>query len=174
MNPKLTTNVEFVNNFYKLTNKKYVPLFLQNMNFLDEYEANFAYSLWLNFTKKFGNDKEITEEIIDEFNNFYFEIQNKNSNKNESNELIELNYKILSNLPNSFYIVFGSSINPNVDNVKVVNSLVIPNIGETIIYDKKVYLVTAKTITYQHVFKYDLNNSDRGKEMIFIFVKQDF
>lgn len=172
-NPKLMSNIEFDGNYYVLKNNNYCPLFLQQINFKDEYEANFVYALWINYSKSL-KDKIINQNIIDNFNNLLDNI-NLNININDdTNEITNKNFDILRNIPNSFNIVFGSEINENLSNIKVIESLIIPNINDIIFYDKKHYLVINKMINYQQILNYELNQNGRGREMIYIFVKHNF
>ena len=48
--------------------------------------------------------------------------------------------------------------------------MIIPNIGETIIYGKEHYKINNKIISYKQVQDYELNQEGRGGEMIWVFV----
>lgn len=75
--------------------------------------------------------------------------------------------------PNNIFIVFGTKVNNKRDNVTAIKTLVVPNIGEQLYFDKKHYRVIDKVISYQQVFNYtELDNPDRGGEMITLFVKE--
>lgn len=69
-----------------------------------------------------------------------------------------------------FFIVYGKHINNNFDNVKSISTRVIPNIGETIIAFDGRLKVNDKVITYKHVENYELDDPNRGGEMVYVFV----
>ena len=74
--------------------------------------------------------------------------------------------------PNCIFIVFGRVVNKDFSNVKSIITKVVPNIGESIIFEKILYRVTDKNINYTSVEDFDdINDVDRGKETIWIFVK---
>lgn len=79
-------------------------------------------------------------------------------------------YNIVSNIKTSFFIVFGKDINKDFSNIKSIESLIIPNIGETIIYRNEHYKINNKIISYQMVEGYELNQEGRGGEMVWVFV----
>lgn len=88
----------------------------------------------------------------------------------EIKSLINDVYNIVSNMKASFNIVFGKDVNKNFSNIKAIESLIIPNIGETIIYGNEYYKINDKVISYQQVQDYKLNQEGRGGEMIWVFV----
>ena len=92
----------------------------------------------------------------------------------ESNEEIKetLTYieNYISNVKASFFIVFGKDVNKDFSNIKAIESLIIPNIGETIIYGNNHYKINNKIISYNEVQDYELNQEGRGGEMIWVFV----
>ena len=70
----------------------------------------------------------------------------------------------------AIFIVFGEEVAKDFSNIKSIQTKVIPNIGEEIIFEGILYKVHRKVINYKHVEDYDLKDKDRGKEMICIFV----
>jgi len=74
--------------------------------------------------------------------------------------------------PDCIFIVFGAIINKDFSNVKSIATKVVPNIGESILFEKISYKVTDKNINYTSVEDFDdIDDPDRGKETIWIFVK---
>lgn len=74
--------------------------------------------------------------------------------------------------PNCIFLVFGNEVKKDFSNVKSITTKVVPNIGESIIIFKEQYTVVSKNINYSSVEDYDnLNDADRGKETIWIYLK---
>lgn len=74
--------------------------------------------------------------------------------------------------PKGFFIVFGKLANSDFSNMKFIETKVIPNIGEKISLKQGTFEVIDKLINLKNVEDYELDNPDRGGEMIFIFTKQ--
>lgn len=93
----------------------------------------------------------------------------------EKIEYLQTDVELLLNKtikPDFIFVVIGSEINKNRDNIKVIKTLIVPNINEHIFFNKRQYLVTGKVINYQQVFEYEeLSSEGRGGEMITVFVK---
>ena len=70
----------------------------------------------------------------------------------------------------AFFVVFGDEITKDMSNVKVIETKVIPNIGEQINFQDKNWRVKDKLISYKQVEGYDIKDPDRGGEMIYCFV----
>ena len=67
--------------------------------------------------------------------------------------------------------VFGNTTLNDHSNVKAVNTKLIPNVGDEVFLNKKIYTVTGKLINYSQIENYDLNDPDRGGEIIYVFLK---
>lgn len=76
----------------------------------------------------------------------------------------------MKNLDNIF-VVFGSNIESTFENVKSINTKVIPGIGDFISLKEGLYKVESRLIDYKQVQGYDKNSTERGGEMIYLFVK---
>lgn len=72
----------------------------------------------------------------------------------------------------SIFVIFDDVIAEDFSNMQTINTRVIPNIGDTIRVRSNNYLVTNRVIVYSHVEGYELNDPDRGSEVIFIYVKK--
>ena len=73
--------------------------------------------------------------------------------------------------PTCIFIVFGKHVEKDFSNVKSIVTKVVPNIGESIIFEKGLYRVKDKNINYTSVEGFDdIDDVDRGKETIWIFV----
>lgn len=71
----------------------------------------------------------------------------------------------------SIFLVFGTKLNNDLDNVQVLNSIIIPNTDDTISFDSKRWKVIGKHISYSNVQEYEyFDDPDRGAELIYIFV----
>lgn len=77
----------------------------------------------------------------------------------------------IDNQPNSFFVIFGKSIDKDGSNIKVVHTLVIPNVNDTIKINKHRYRVTDRIIDYSQVENHVLDSDERGKESIYIFLE---
>jgi len=79
----------------------------------------------------------------------------------------------LTNLmPTSMMVVDGPVFREDRSNVRVVNTTVIPNIGDHIFLGGKTYKVNFKNINYSQVEDYELEEEGRGSEMVYVFVTQ--
>lgn len=68
----------------------------------------------------------------------------------------------------SFFVIFGDKPNEDFSNVRVINSLIIPQIGNTIRCFNKVLRVVDVFIDYKNVDKYEKDDPDRGGEYVYI------
>lgn len=67
-------------------------------------------------------------------------------------------------------LVFGNEIDKDFSNVKTIDTKIVPNVGEEIMIKQGLFKVKRKIINYKNVEDYDLDSSERGGEMIYIFV----
>lgn len=72
--------------------------------------------------------------------------------------------------PTCIFIVDGNYLKEDLSNMKVIDTKVVPNIGERIHFRGETRKVVNKVINYSQVESYDLKDLDRGKEMIYIFI----
>lgn len=100
----------------------------------------------------------------------YYEEKENSSILDESKTDIQIILEHIDNQPKSFFIVFGSKLNEDFKNIKLINSLVIPNNGDIINYNKTKWLIQNKMIDYSQVENHDLNSDERGRENIYVFV----
>lgn len=70
------------------------------------------------------------------------------------------------------FVIFGNTVDEDLSNMKTINTRVIPNIGDTIVVKNDRYLVHNRLIYYSNVEGYELNDPDRGSEVIFIYVNK--
>ena len=68
------------------------------------------------------------------------------------------------------FLVFGDKIKEDFSNVKSIDTTIVPNIGEELVLKSGWYKVRRKSINYMHVEDYELDSTERGGEMIYIFV----
>lgn len=71
----------------------------------------------------------------------------------------------------SFFVVFGDKPNEDFSNVRVINSLIIPQIGYKIRCFDKVLRVVDVFIDYKNVDKYEKDDPKRGGECVYILTK---
>lgn len=71
----------------------------------------------------------------------------------------------------NIFVVFGEEIDKEFSNIKTIDTKVVPNIGEQIAISRTAYKVVNKLIDYSSVEDYELKDVDRGRERIYIFVK---
>jgi hypothetical protein len=71
----------------------------------------------------------------------------------------------------ALFVVTGKRLNKDFDNLHALDSLVIPNIGDTIVFRNVHNKVVDKIISYSQVENYDIEDTDRGSELIYIFVE---
>ena len=71
----------------------------------------------------------------------------------------------------SFFVVFGDKPNEDFSNVRVINSLIIPQIGNTIRCFDKVLRVVGVLIDYKNVDKYEGDDPKRGGEYVYILTE---
>lgn len=73
------------------------------------------------------------------------------------------------------FLVYGTSVNSDFSNIKSLKTKVIPNINDTIVAFGKRLKVIDRYIDYTQVEKYnDLDDSGRGGECVYLFVKPIF
>ena len=72
--------------------------------------------------------------------------------------------------PNCIFIVLGNTLKEDFSNVVTIDTKIIPNVGEEIYFQKTSSVVKRKVINYAQVEDYDLDNPNRGKEVIYIFI----
>lgn len=72
--------------------------------------------------------------------------------------------------PTCIFIVDGNYIKEDFSNVTTIDTKVVPNIGEKIYFRRETRRVVDKIINYSQVEDYDLKDSGRGKETIYIFI----
>ena len=70
----------------------------------------------------------------------------------------------------AIFIVYGDEIKDDMTNVEVVETNIIPNVGEYISLSRGTYIVLKKIVDYKQVEAYIIGNPERGEERIFIFV----
>ena len=71
----------------------------------------------------------------------------------------------------SFFVIFGDKPNEDFSNVRVINSLIIPQIGNTIRCFNKVLRVVDVFIDYKNVDKYEGDDPKRGGEYVYILTE---
>jgi len=71
----------------------------------------------------------------------------------------------------SFFVVFGDKPNEDFSNVRVINSLIIPQIGNTIRCFDKVLRVVGVLIDYKNVDEYEKDDPKRGGETVYILTE---
>lgn len=72
----------------------------------------------------------------------------------------------------SFFVVFGDKPNEDFSNLKVIDSLIIPQIGNKIrCFNKKLKVVDV-FIDYKNVDNYRGDDPGRGGEQIYVFTKE--
>lgn len=102
---------------------------------------------------------------------YYEEKENSGSDIDEETDMkIILDY--IDNQPKSFFIIFGNKLNDKFDNIKLINSQIIPNVGEIINYNKTKWLIKSKMIDYDQVKSHVLNSEERGRENIYVFIEE--
>ncbi len=67
-------------------------------------------------------------------------------------------------------LVFGNEIDKDFSNITSIDTKIIPNVGEEISIKKGLFKVKRKVINYRNVEDYDFDNSERGGELIYIFI----
>ena len=72
------------------------------------------------------------------------------------------------------FLVYGTSVNSDFSNIKSLKTKVIPNIGDTIVVFGKRLKVIDRCFDYTQVEKYDIDDSGRGGECVYLFVKPIF
>ena len=68
------------------------------------------------------------------------------------------------------FIVLCNKINIDLSNIKTIDTLVVPNIGENIVFNHLRLKVVDKLIDYSNVEDYNFEDSGRGAENIYLFV----
>lgn len=71
----------------------------------------------------------------------------------------------------SFFVVFGDKLNEDFSNVRVINSLIIPQIGNTIRCFDEALRVVGVFIDYDNVDKYEKDDPERGGEYVYILTE---
>lgn len=72
--------------------------------------------------------------------------------------------------PTCIFLVFGQEVDKDLSNLKTINTKVVPNVGEEIIFRGGLYKVKRKVINYSQVENHAIDSDERGKEMIYIFI----
>jgi hypothetical protein len=88
----------------------------------------------------------------------------------ELQQSIEEIQKLQNHQITSFFICFNQF---SIENSIVINSTIIPNIGDKILIKNAYVKVIDKIISYKMVEDYELNCEGRGGEMIWLIVKKE-
>ena len=88
----------------------------------------------------------------------------------ELQQSIEEIQKLQNHQITSFFICFNQF---SIENSIVINSTIIPNIGDKILIKNAYVKVIDKIISYKMVEDYELNSEGRGGEMIWLIVKKE-
>lgn len=70
------------------------------------------------------------------------------------------------------FFVFGSVAAPDMSNIKSIETYLIPNTDDVIVLDEGIFVVTGRCINYKNVEKYDADDSGRGGELLYVFLKK--
>ena len=88
----------------------------------------------------------------------------------ELQQSIEEIQKLQNHQITSFFICFNQF---SIEDSIVINSTIIPNIGDKILIKNAYVKVIDKIISYKMVEDYELNSEGRGGEMIWLIVKKE-